>query len=69
MNKKKTNISIAGVVCLYCIMLLLILLKISNTGRMIRMVDVNEKTFCKNIYGYSIITSTNSSTRITQTNM
>lgn len=43
MNKKKTNISIAGVVCLYCVMLLLILLKISNTGRMIRMVDVNEK--------------------------
>ena len=35
MNKKKINIYIAGTVCLYCIMLLLILLKISNT-RMIK---------------------------------
>lgn len=50
MNKKKTNISIAGVVGLYCIMLLLILLKISNTGRMIRMVDVNEKNILQKIY-------------------
>ena len=50
MNKKKINIYIAGTVCLYCIMLLLILLKISNTGGMIRMADVNTKNLLTKIH-------------------